>query len=397
VDQVRPATRDEIAQAMAIAYRKDGSPIPRMEGADFNSATRQNFLACPSITYAAGETRTSRIPRVGFLRRLFLLFEGTQTITLGGGTAVLGAEAPFSLIQRLVLSANGNTRLIDLSGYGAMIQSLFAAFGFAGIGGRPRIVDSATTVGPAATGWTALNYGAGVSAGANTWRFGIELPIGLSDDWRPPVGLLLTAAPDTELQVEVTWGPTLYSTTAARTTPVTVTGAATAALTAASLRVIGEFFTVPAGQADYPDLRRVHTWHEQGPQNIPANGDVDIVVPRGNTILRLVHIVWANSVPNTANVSEMRLVFNTNEFPYINPLLLQAYLQRERYVRDLPDGVFVHDLINSLTPRDAIATLNLNEVISRLTLSGATIAGTSDVRTLVEQLITLTGAPAGST
>lgn len=362
----------------------------------FARATRQNFLPAAVHNYAAGQTTYTQLPKVGLLRRLFLLFAGTQTITLGGGTAVLGQEAPFSLIQRLRIVANGNTTIFDTAGYGAMIQSLFSAFGFSGYGSRPVIPDGATVPGPASTGFSALNYAAAVSAGANNWRFAIEVPFGISDDWRPPQGLILAAAPDTTLSLEVTWGATLYSTVAARTVPVLVTGAAVAALTAATLTPIVEFFTIPADPADYPDLRRVHTWTEIGPQNIAANADQDIVVGRGNTIMRLVHIVHTNTLPDSANVTRRVLRYNQNETPYATTLQADAVIQRKRYIRDLPDGVYAWDLWNSGTPRDAINTLNLNELISTLTISGATIAGVSDIRTLVEQLITLTGAVAGS-
>jgi hypothetical protein len=361
----------------------------------FNQATRQNFLSAPTITYAAGQTVPSQLPKVGLLRRIFLLFSGTMTITLGGGTAVLGQEAPFSLITRMTLVANGNTAIFDTSGWGGMIASLFSAFGFSGFGSRPVVPDSATAPGPVATGFSALNYAAGVSAGANTWRFAIEIPLGLSDDWRPPIGLILAAAPDTQLTLNVTFGGTLYSTTASRTTPVTVTGAATAALTGTVTPVV-EFFTIPARTEDYPDLRRVHTWTEVGPQGITANGPQQVIVGRGNTIMRIVHIVHTNTLPDSTNVTGRTLSYNQNEIPYSTTLQGDAVIQRKRYVRDLPDGTYVWDLWNSGTPRDAVNTLNLNELISTLTLSGATIAGTSDIRTLVEQLITLTGAVAGS-
>lgn len=361
----------------------------------FLRATRQNFLPAPTITYAQGQTGYSNLPKVGLLRRIFLMFSGTMTITLGGGTAVLGAEAPFSLISRIRLVANGNTALFDTSGYGAMIQSLFSAYGFSGFGGRPRIPDSATAPGPTASGFAALNYAAGVNAGANTWRFTIEIPLGLADDWREPQGLILAAAPDTTLGLEVSFGATLYSTTASRTTPVTVTGAAVAALIGTITPVV-EFFTIPANQADYPDLRRIHTWTEVGPQTITANGDQQVIVGRGNTVMRIVHIVHTNSAADATNVTRRTLSYNQNEVPYSTTLQFDAVLQRQRYVRDLPDGVYVWDLWNSGTPRDAINTLNLNELISTLTLSGATISGTSDIRTLIEQIITLTGAVAGS-
>lgn len=141
----------------------------------FLRATRQNFLPVQSLDYAAGDTKVVRLPQVGLLARVICIFEGTNTVTLGGGTAVLGAEAPFSLIQRLRLVANGNTNVFDMSGYGAMIASLFSAYGFSGYGGRPRIPDSATVPGPASTAMSAANYGAGVSAGANTWRFGLDI------------------------------------------------------------------------------------------------------------------------------------------------------------------------------------------------------------------------------
>lgn len=363
----------------------------------FNRATRQNFLRAPSIAYTAGDTVTSRIPPVGLLKRIILLFAGTMTITLGGGTATLGAEAPFSLIQRLRLTANGNTALFDTGGYGAMIASLFSAYGFSGLGGRPRIPDSATVPGPAATAMSAANFAAGVNAGANTWRFGLEIPLGLSDDWRDPIGLILAAAPDTVLQLEVTWGATLYSTTASRNVPVTVTGAAVAALTNASIIPFIEFFTVPALEADYPDLRRLHTWQEIGPQPITAVGDQDVVMPRGNTLMRVIHNVWTNTAADGTNVSDLELRFNQNEVPIKVTRQFLAYVQRQRLARDLPDGIYVHDLWNTGTPRDAVNTLNLNEVTSRLTIgAGATIAGTSDIRTLVEQSILLTGAVAGS-
>jgi hypothetical protein len=362
----------------------------------FLRATRQNFLPVQSIDYAAGDTKVQRLPQVGLLARVICIFEGTNTITLGGGTAALGAEAPFSLIQRLRLVANGNTNLFDMSGYGAMIAALKSAYGFAGYGGRPRILDSATVPGPASTTFSAVNFGAGVSAGANTWRFGLEIPLKIADDWREPIGLILAAAPDTVLELHVTWGATLYSTTAARTVPVTVTGAATAALTAAKLYPFVEYFTVPASEADYPDLRRLHVWNEQGPQTVAANGNQDVVLQRGNTLKRALHIVWTNSAADATNITDLELRFNQSEVPYSLKRLLLAYLQRERNVRDLPDGVYEHDLWNSSTFRDAINTLNLNEITSRIVTSGATIAGTSDIRTLTEQLIQLTGAVGGS-
>jgi hypothetical protein len=361
----------------------------------FNASTRQNFLSAPPITYAAGQTLTSVLPKVGLLKRVILLFAGTMTITLGGGTAALGAEAPWSLFTRIRLLANGNTALFDCSGYGALISELFGAYGYSGIGGRPRIPDTATVPGPTATAFSAANFAAGVSAGANTWAFGFEIPLGLSDDWRDPIGLVLAAAPDTVLQVDVTFGSTLYSTTAARTTPVTVTGAATAALTGTVTPFV-EFFTIPRSQADYPDLTRIHTWSEVGPQVIAANGDQDVVLQRGNTLMRIIHGVYTNSAADGTNVASRQLRFNQNEIPYQTSRQLDAYIQRERMVRDLPDGWYAWDLWNTGGPRDAVNTLSLNEITSRLSISGATIAGTSDIRTLTEQLIQLQGAAGGS-
>jgi len=361
----------------------------------FNAATRQNIIPASPMTYTAGQTVFSVLPKVGLLKRVILLFTGTLTVTLGGGTAVLGAEAPFSLFNRVRLTANGNTALFDMTGWGALIASLFNAYGYGGIGGRPRIPDSATVPGPAATAFSAANYGAGVSAGANTWNFGLEIPLGLADDWRDPVGLILAAAPDTVLQVEITFGSTLYSTTAARTTPVTVTGAATATLTGTVTPFV-EFFTIPRMASDYPDLSRIHVWTELGPQTISANGDQQVAIPRGNTIARIIHDVYTNTAADGTNVSNLKLQFNQNEVPYNISRQALAYLQRERYVRDLPDGLYVHDLWNSDSPRDAVNTLLLNDLTSVLTLAGATIAGTSDIRTFLEQIIKLSGPAAGS-
>lgn len=358
----------------------------------FNRATRQNFLAAPAMTHSAGQTTFSILPKVGLLKRILAVFEGT--ITLSGAGSTIGAEGPWSIISRIRLTANGNTALFDCSGYGAMIASLFSAHGFSGYGSRPRIVDSATVPGPASTAFSAANFAAGVASGANTWRFAIEIPLALADDWRDPVGLILAAAPDTQLQLEVTWAATTIATAASRTSPIT--HATNTVTVAATLTPFVEFFTIPASPSDYPDLRRIHTWAEQGPQAIVANGDQDVVLQRGNTLQRIAHVIWTNTAADGTNVSGRELRFNTNEIPYKVSRTLDAVLQRSRYVRDLPDGVYVWDLWNTGTPRDAINTLNLNEITSRMTLAGATIAGTSDIRTLTEQLIQLTGAATGS-
>lgn len=358
----------------------------------FNRATRQNFLSGPAMTHAAGTTTYSVLPKVGLLKRIIAVFEGTLTIATAVGT--LGPEGPWSIISRIRLTANGNTALFDCSGYGAMIASLFSANGFSGYGGRPKIPDSATVPGPTATAFSAANFAAPAIVAANVWRFAIEIPLALADDWRDPVGLILAAAPDTQLQLEVTWAATTMPVASSRTSPLfSATGTVTVA---ATLTPFVEFFTIPSTPADYPDLRRIHTWAEQGPQPIVQNGDQDVVLQRGNTLQRVAHIVWTNTAADGTNVSGRELRFNTNEIPYKVSRTLDAVLQRSRYVRDLPDGVYVWDLWNTGTPRDAINTLNLNEITSRMTLAGATIAGTSDIRTLTEQLIQLTGAATGS-
>jgi hypothetical protein len=360
----------------------------------FNQATRQNWIAASPLNYAPGQTVSVALPKVGLIRRLICLLEGTATVTLGGGTAALGAEGPWNLIRRIRLVANGNTALFDCSGYGAMIASLFSAYGFSGYGGRPRIPDSATVPGPSASAMAAANFAAGVANGNNAWRFGLEIPLALSDDWRDPIGLILAAAPDTVLELQVTWAAA-FGAAADRDVPVSVAGGASATF-AGSITPFVEFFTIPASPADYPDLRRIHIWSEVGPQPIVANGPQDVVLQRGNTLMRVVHLVWTNNNPDGTNVTERSLIFNAHEVPYRVTRQLDAYLQRERYARDLPDGVYVWDLWNSGTPRDAIQTLALNEITSRLTLSGATIAPRSDIRTLTEQLISLTGQTTGS-
>jgi hypothetical protein len=362
----------------------------------FNAATRQNIIPAPPIAYALGQTGYSNLPKVGLYKRIICLLTGTNTVTLGGGTAALGAESPWSMIQRIALVANGNTRLFDVTGFGAMIASLFSAHGFSGFGGRPIIPDTATVPGVANTGFSQANFLAGVAGGANTWNFALEIPLGLGEDWRDPVGLILAAAPDTQLSLEVTWSAALYSLVASRNVPILVTGAAVAAFVG-TLTPYVEFFTIPGSPTDYPDLSRIHIWTETGPQAIAANGDQDVVLQRGNTLMRVIHGVFTNSVADDTNVSNVSLRFNQNEVPYSVNRQLQAVLNRKRMVRDLPAGWgYVHDLWNTGTPRDAINTLSLNEIVSRLTLAGATIAGTSDIRTLTQQLVKLTGQATGS-
>jgi hypothetical protein len=343
----------------------------------FLTATRQNITELPAQAYD-GNKKTFVLPKVGLLSRLFLTFTGTNTVTLGGGTAAVSQFTAYNLIKRIRVLANSGASIFDVTGYGAYVINLLG-------GKQATMIDSLYDAGT-----DALVYAAPVAAGANTWQMGLEIPIAINE--RDPIGLVLLQNNSTTITVEVEFN-TLYGLADDGSVAVLVTGAAVAAMTAATVGLSMEYFTVPRSQEDYPALNVVHQYLEEQ-LTFAATGPQIVTLQRGNTYLQLIHMLTCNTAINSAAVERLRILYNQSEVPYNVPARVQSLLQRKRYGSDLPKGVFVHDWYmsngcpNLGNSRDFINSAAVTEFQSEVTVAaGTTVTGTTNLRTIKRQLI----------
>lgn len=368
---------------MALMQRNGGpsvaSPItPAQRAAAFAQATRQKVAMIPGKAFAESGIIQINLPKVGLLARVFVHFTGTLTVTLGAGTAVAAPRSPWDLADRIRLLANTTLPLVDLSGFGVYMANLLTKW----VGVESRIgsfaraftiTDQAQYDPPAIAEVARF----GVAAGANAVDFTYELPIALTET--DPVGLIIAQNPQTTLTLEIRQGVIADL--------VTLAGGATATLTG-DWEVAVEYFEAPADPTAMPDMTFVHTWTENR-QAIQNTGIVPVRLLTGDTYLRIAHAVQLNGTLNRADVDRVRIVMNDSDVPYSLDRWAALYLQRRRYGKDLPEGVFVHDFFPSETPRDMVNSALYSDLRSELEIAaGATLgAGNNQVDTVFEKLV----------
>lgn len=367
--------------AVAVAPRPAAAtPIsPEQRAAAFNAATRQKFVTVPvPDAFTAGAVQRIILPRVGLLARVFLHFEGTLTVTIGGGTSVAALKSPWQIANRIRLLANSTLPIIDLTGFGAYFANLL--IDWAGVEARPGTFATAFTptqmpqyIPPSIAEVARF----GVANGANAISFNLELPVKLTE--QDPIGLIIAQNPQTQLTLEIQNGQIADLTTLA--------GGATATLTG-NWSVGMEYFEAPADPAAMPDMTFVHVWQEQR-SIVGAVGQNFVQLLTGDTYLRVAHVLTLNGALDRADVDRMALVLNQADTPYTLERWLALYRQRRLYGKDLGDGLFVHEFFASETQRDMVNSALYSDLRSRIDINSAATLGSGNnfVDTIVEKLV----------
>lgn len=346
----------------------------------FISATRQNFGTVPSQTYTAGQRITFRLPRVGLLSRLFLTFKGTNTVTDGTGAAAVSQFTAYNLIKRIRVLANTGAAIFDVSGYGAYLINR--------VNNRHSILTDSLFDQTVDDGV----YTAPSAAGANVLKFGLEIPVAINP--RDPVGLINLQNNTTDVTVEIDFNSE-YGTADNGSVAFLTTGTATAVISAASMGLAFEYFTIPRNKEDLPALNVAHQYLEES-MSFASTGEQVVSLQRGNTYVQLLHyLICANALSDA--IDSLTIKYNQSETPYYVPAQVQKMLQRQRYGSDLPKGTFIHDwymsngLPNLGNTRDFINSANVTEFQSIVNVTGGTTvtAGQTSLKTIKRQLIQL--------
>lgn len=331
-----------------------------------------------NVEYSSGGRAIYSLPRNGLLARVHLHFEGTMTVTPGTGSAALSSYGPYALLNRIKLVANQGTSIIDLSGYGAHLLDSISN----GKGWEP-------SDGQVSAAFASDLYDADVTSGDNAWAFDITLNVTPND--RDPIGLILLQTDQMAAELQFDWNGA-YGTT--EDYPVVVTGDATAAFTG-SVEITLETFTVPAGTQDKPDVSTIYQQLERQ-DGIAATGPVSINLLRSGVYQRIMHLVQIGGDPNYADIDTLRIMYNGTDTPYSLSRDAQLGLQRRRYGRDLPAGVFVHDLGYQGVPgyggqRDLVDAKSVSEFASILDVaSDASVSPTNSwIRTVTQRFVSV--------
>ncbi len=344
----------------------------------FNNATRQNFRNFTVLPFIAGQRQSKDLPRTGLLANIFVRVQGKLKVTKGTGTATLKANQhnqPYGLINRLLLTANSGTEIVNVTGQGLAFHNMIA---------MDSKMDIPSANMPFAVAGNPV-YQFGTIEGDNDVQFTLKIPVVIND--RDDLGLILLQNGETLITLSLDFADPKNLFNLSGDAKVEFAGNAYCSY---------EYYSVPQDPADYPDLSLAHTLIESM-NDIDGVGELSYTVPRGNIYQRMIHRVLINDAPaGFDDVESLKLIYNQSETPYHVFGQDQLMLQRYRYGRDLPKGVYVWDwsyqgLAGLGGARDFINSKSITDFLSQLQISNSAVLGTNNNKliTLREQLVPL--------
>lgn len=353
---------------------------------DFDLKTRQTKRSYGSIALPGGAGVPFPMPKTGFLAKITGCVDGTMTVTLGGGTAVLDPIlGPWGIFSRLILSINGSKQVYNLDGLGA--------YGLLTTLGEALQPDDGLINTPYAH--AAQVYAAGVGAGANTWKLPFVIPVAPNDD--ELLGGFINMYDALQATLVVQMPGAVYSLVAG-VAPILVTGAAVASF-AGNLKITAETFDLPAqAVASNPPGGFLHTLNmQQFP--LAGTGEQQYKLENEGVYLSVLHHVAMNGISTSLTVDQLAL---GSQYSYKHYDMEKQFVlteQRLRYKRDLPPGWFIHDLfyqgdVNLGGWRDVFDAATVSDFRTFVTITPGATLGTNPAVRVISRV--LEPVPAGA-
>jgi hypothetical protein len=254
----------------------------------FRMSTRQRIQQVGVVDMTIGGQSQLELPRVGYLAGIILNCYGTMTL---GGVGVYGPYGIHNLLKRISVNVNtGQALIYDTSGFGAkQVNARMLRDGF-----NP--VNSEL-------------YSAPTANGANSFDFSLYIPIAINDSLLFHLGLISLQAPDVRCTVDLR-----YASAGADV----VTNFTSISNAKVSVHYV-YYDVVNPNQVQVPPLVLHRILEDR--KSITATGDQVYEVPRGGTIMQMVHIVTLNNAianiqVGSSNIDGARLMLNRTETIY---------------------------------------------------------------------------------
>jgi len=329
----------------------------------FFRATRRQRIIQRTFTYA-GLGLEDQVPvlQTGIIGGLSIRFVGVLTVTLWGGTAATTHQWPYNLLKRCRFSANGQSNLINCSGWSLKARDIMARGDLtdrgvvrAITGAHPGTATQQGTLSLASESW-GVNQAVTAITGAPT-NYNVDL------NWNVPIafddvdllGAIFAQTSSTDLNLALTWANTAEL--------FTLTGAATATLTG-TVVVNATVYSIPQGPDGgivIPDLSAFHSLIESRSTRVGNTANEERLAGQGvgRQLLRVYGRVFNNGVPlavNATNYGQMGWRYGGNDTPEVYPdgQHLRYYNERLFNADVGVQGYWVHDFASENAFRDSI-------------------------------------------
>jgi hypothetical protein len=317
-----------VAQQPVPTVSLQGIVVPQtaINPAGFFAATRR--LTVRQKTFQApafGGSENVQILQTGILSQLIITFEGTLTVTLGGGTVATTAAWPYNLLNRVQFSANGQSNLVNASGWSLKARQFMERGdtqdrGVArGVGGAsPGTARTQGTLSLVNEDWGVGSNVTAIPGAPTVYNVVLQWVVPVSFDQLYLNGAIFAQTSSTDLNLQLNIAP--------QAELFTTTGAATVAL-AGAFTVEGTLFTIPQGpdgQIMVPDLSTFHSLIETGTSQLTVGMNETRLAGQGvgRQLMRLYYRVMNGATPaplpmNSTNFGQQGWRFGGNDTPEV--------------------------------------------------------------------------------
>lgn len=337
-------------------------PTSSVNPAEFFRRTRRLTFSQKTFTYAGlGQTDNVPILQTGIISGITVKFSGTLTVTLPSGTCASTARWPYDLIKAGRVSANGQSNLLNASGWKYKAREIMQRGdltdrGIAqAIGGaHPGTSRTQGTLSLNNEAWGVGQSVTAIPAAAYPVELEWYLPVAMDD--LNLLGALFAQTSATDINLALDWAPL--------SDLFTLTAGATVALTG-SVIVSGKAYTIPQapnGSVIIPDLSTFHSLIQTRFAN-PSNGLNEVRLSGqgvGKQLMRLFWQTYNNGTPlavNATNATQIGWRFGSNDTPEAyNDGKLHAYAVEKTFGSDLCtfQGFKVLDFCSEHAFRDSV-------------------------------------------
>lgn len=330
----------------------------------FFAATRRETTPQRTFAYGGlGQTDNVPILQTGILFGVSVRFAGTLTVTLGGGTCATTAQWPYNLAKRVRLSANGQSNLINCSGWALKARDIMARGDMSdrgvsrGItGASPGTATTQGTLSLASENWGVGQAVTAIAGAPTVYNVDLEWYVPVAFDDVDLLGAIFAQTSSTDINLALDWATSAEL--------FTLTGAATAVL-AGSVVVEARTCSIPQGPDGnivLPDLSAFHSLLESRYTAL-ANGQNEVKLVgqgAGRQLLRVFHRINNNALwiaVNATNYGQLGWRYGGNTTPEVYTEGLHAAMLNERLFNSFmggPEGYFCHDFAAENAFRDSV-------------------------------------------
>jgi hypothetical protein len=295
-------------------------PNAQVDPVEFFRRTRRlTFTASAGQAWNGfGTTNLVQIPQTGIIAGIYVRIFGALTVTLGGGTCATTGRWPYDLVRRFRIAANGQSNLINCSGWKIKARDAMSNVEVGDKGVSQSISGATVTSGSlsqASESWGVGQLQTGIAGAPTVYNVDLMYYLPLAHDQLTLLGAIFAQTASTDLSLALDW--------ANSSELFTLTGAATA-VPALTVQVEPVVFTIPEvnGQIIVPDLSVFHSLIETR-FPLAATGDNEIKLAGqgvGRQLMRLFWQTW-NGTPTAplaltdANYGQVLWRFGGNDTP----------------------------------------------------------------------------------